>query len=142
MDEKLIQLRNKLQQYAEEVSNLSQQVRNLEDEKNEKRRFLKLLDSQNEELRNQATERQEEKKRIQAFIDESQQESRSLEENCVGLQRMIIDKKQQLGFDETLYLRIRQECERMMRHGEVNIKNLFKCNSIFITYEKSNNITD
>jgi hypothetical protein len=70
-----------------------------------------------DELRSLALEKDEEKARIKAYISESRQELVQYEEQCVGLQGMIRERRRKLGFEETMYARLRGEVDRMIMTG-------------------------
>ncbi|CAD8137140.1 unnamed protein product [Paramecium pentaurelia] len=136
MDQKLLQLRNRMALYSQEGRQLAELVGNQE---NERENQMSNLQTIKEELEQIELEKKEKLLLIQSIKKEIQndtQEKEKLELEFITLHSKNSQLKAQIGFEEAVYQKLLQEFEIMKKKDQIKYKNLYKDGCTQIEYEQ------
>ncbi|CAK68475.1 unnamed protein product (macronuclear) [Paramecium tetraurelia] len=135
MDEKLLQLRNRMAVYSREGRQLAEQVENLENEKEMREESLQVIQ---EELESLELEKGEKQSMIQQIKKEIQDQN--TEKDKLEIQYALTHSKNQqlklfIGVEESLYKKMQTEFEIQQKRDQSKYENMFVCNSTQTYYE-------
>ncbi|CAD8210666.1 unnamed protein product [Paramecium pentaurelia] len=135
MDEKLLQLRNRMSVYSREGRQLAEQVENLENEKEMKQESLQIIQ---EELESLELEKGEKQNMIQQIKKEIQEQN--IDKDKLETQYALTHSKNQqlkllIGVEEALYKKFQTELEIQQKREQSKYENMFVCNSTQTYYE-------
>ncbi|CAD8126179.1 unnamed protein product [Paramecium sonneborni] len=135
MDEKLLQLRNRMTIYSREGRQLTELVENLEYEKEVKQESMQLIQEELESLELEKGEKQNMIIQIKKEIQEQNGQKDMLEIQYALTHSKNQQLKSLIGIDEALYKKLQIELEIQQKRDQSKYENMFVCNSTQTYYE-------
>ncbi|CAD8051690.1 unnamed protein product [Paramecium sonneborni] len=136
MDQKLLQLRNRMSLYSQEARQLAELVGNQE---NERENIMSNLQTIKEELDQIEQEKKEKLILIQSIKKEiinGTQEKETLEQEYITIHSKNLQLKSKIGIEEALYQKMSQEFEIMKKKEMIKYQNLYRDGYTQIEYEQ------
>ncbi|CAD8204173.1 unnamed protein product [Paramecium pentaurelia] len=135
MDEKMLQLRNRMAVYLREGRQLAEQVENLENEKEMKQESLQQIQEELESLELEKGEKQNMIQQIKKEIYEQNIDKDKLEISYALTHSKNQQLKLLIGIEESLYKKLQTEFEIQQKRDQSKYENMFVCISTQTYYE-------
>ncbi|KAM3143688.1 hypothetical protein pb186bvf_004184 [Paramecium bursaria] len=124
-DERLIQLRSKMTQYSQETRQLSEQVENVQGEKEAKLSSLQTIKEEIEAIELEKIEKQNQLNDLKKEIKDVNSERDKLQTQWTQIQGKNLQMKQDIGMEESLFKKLKQELNREKKINEIKYQGLF-----------------
>ncbi|CAK55593.1 unnamed protein product (macronuclear) [Paramecium tetraurelia] len=136
MDEKLLQLRNRMALYSQEGRQLAELVGNQENERENQMSHLQAIKEELEQIELEKKEKISLIQQIKKEISDNSQDKERLELEFITIYSKNSQLKAQIGFEEVQYQKLLQEFEILKKKDQIKYQNLYRDGSTQIEYEQ------